>query len=554
MFTKWHLNKLTLLGLVVALILSACGNGDNGKKPDNALILQWVYSTNLQNWADASIADFNQQGFKTSDDRPIWIEGSAADSGQAISDMLSGAPLPALWTTTDTSWRDVLHSETGNEVFLPTCISIAESPLVIAMWEPIARALGWPGRTIGWLDVASLAADPSGWAYYSGGEWGDTLRIGHTHPGLSDSGAQTLQALIYAAESAPARITVENAQNPIVQASVGAFESAVSWFSPDMDLLSRTMQERGINYLHAAVTYENAVIAQGNNTPDLVAIYPYEGTFMATFPTCTRAGMDDVATDAASTFLAYLISPESQQRAQQNGLRPVSEIESGNAPPVGQYGVNMAEPTRVFNPGDADMIFAVQDLWQGQRRDVNLIMVIDVSGSMAGEKIDQVRQSAIEFVSQLGDNDQLMVIAFSDTPLVLVPAQLAANNRDQMIAAIQGLKAEGGTSLFDTVAFASGLVAETRRVDSISAMVVLTDGHDTASQHFTSANAEFGVTVQQSGASVYTIAYGNDADLNTMQNIALSTNGIFYTGDVSTIGDIYAEMSAAFGGNLGIGR
>ena len=55
-------------------------------------------------------------------------------------------------------------------------------------------------------------------------------------------------------------------------------------------------------------------------------------------------------------------------------------------------------------------------------------------------------------------------------------------------------------------------------------------------------------------ASVYTIAYGEDADRTTMSNIALATNGIAYTGDINTIADIYAEISAAFGGSLGIGR
>ena len=63
-----------------------------------------------------------------------------------------------------------------------------------------------------------------------------------------------------------------------------------------------------------------------------------------------------------------------------------------------------------------------------------------------------------------------------------------------------------------------------------------------------------GNTVQQSGASFYSVAYGDDADLKTMQSIAFATNGVYYQGDESTISDIYAEMSAAFGGSLGIGR
>jgi Ca-activated chloride channel family protein len=553
MFTRRYLTRIALFGLIAALVLSACG-GKSDKRPADAVTLKWVYSTTLQDWASASITSFNHEKVKASDGRVIWIEGVSADAGQAVSDMLGGAALPVLWTAADPGWRNVLHEKAGTEVFAPNCISIAESPLVIAMWEPIARALGWPGRALGWLDVASLAADPSGWAYYSGGEWGTTLRIGHSHPGLSDSGTQTLQALIYAAQSSPDRITTDDAQNPIVQASVGAFESAVSWFSPDTRLLSSTIQERGITYLNAAILYENAVVTQTSYSPRLIAIYPYEGTFVATFPTCVRAGMDQVTTGAAETFLSYLIDTPAQQRALQYGLRPVKDTVPVGAPIDPAHGADPAQPGHIFAFTDADVIFAIQDLWQNQRRNVNLVMVLDTSGSMDGQKIDQVKQSAIEFVKRLGDNDRLTVIAFNERPNILLPAQKAGGHREQMIAAIESLQAGGNTALFDTIAFASELMAQTGHSDEVNALVVLTDGQDTASQQYSSADQAFGAVVQQSGGSVYSVAYGKDADLKTMRSIALATNGIFYQGDVSTIGDIYAEMSAAFGGSLGVGR
>ena len=554
MFFRHYAYRIALFGLTTALVLTSCGDSHSDSQPANALTLQWMYSTSLEDWASASIANFNHQKVKADDGRVIWIEGMSVDAGQAISEMLNGAALPALWTAADPGWREALHSRVGADVFAPNCISVAESPLVIAMWEPIARALGWPGRALGWLDIASLAADPSGWAYYSGGEWGATLRIGHSHPGLSDSGTQTLQALIFAAQSSPYRITTEDAQNPIVQASVGAFESAVSWFSPDTRLLSSTIQERGMTYLNAAILYENEVVTQINQSPRLVAIYPYEGTFVATFPTCVRAGMDQVTTKASETFLATLLDVPAQQRAVQYGLRPVNDKVSIGEPIDVAHGADSAGPERVFAFTDADVIFAVQDLWRSQRRNVNLVMVLDVSGSMKGEKFGQVKQSAIEFVGHLGDNDRLAVIAFSDEPAIVVSIQSAGGHREQMVAAINNLHADGNTSLFDTIAFASEFMAQTRHSGEINALVVLTDGQDTASRKYTSANQAFGTVVQRSGASFYSVAYGDDADLETMQTIAFATNGIYYQGDLSTIGDIYAEMSAAFGGSLGIGR
>ena len=165
-----------------------------------------------------------------------------------------------------------------------------------------------------------------------------------------------------------------------------------------------------------------------------------------------------------------------------------------------------------------------------------------------------MRLSAVAFVEQMGDDDRLTVIIFDDQQRVLVPNQRVGDNRQNIINAINTITAGGGTSLYDTIAFAAQDLQKTRRADEVNAMVVLTDGQDTVSSRFTSPDAAFAAVVQASGASVYTIAYGEDADQDVLRNIALATNGIAYQGDVSTIGDIYAEISAAFGGSLGIGR
>ena len=159
------------------------------------------------------------------------------------------------------------------------------------MWQPIAESLGYPNRELGWLDVSSLAADPSAWTYYSGGQFGDTLRLGHTHPGLSASGANALLAIVQAAQSKTEAVSVEEIQQPITQASVGAFEGSVSWFSSKTNDLGYTMGERGTDFLGAAVMYENNVVEYNMASPNepIVPIYPFEGTFMATHPACVSA-------------------------------------------------------------------------------------------------------------------------------------------------------------------------------------------------------------------------------------------------------------------------
>jgi Ca-activated chloride channel family protein len=49
---------------------------------------------------------------------------------------------------------------------------MAVSPQVIAMPRPMAQALGWPDRKLGWREMLDLASDPRGWAAYDHPEWG----------------------------------------------------------------------------------------------------------------------------------------------------------------------------------------------------------------------------------------------------------------------------------------------------------------------------------------------------------------------------------------------
>jgi Ca-activated chloride channel family protein len=418
------------------------------------------------------------------------------------------------------------------------------------MWRPVAESLGWPGLPLGWLDVGSLAADPSAWDYYSGGEFGDNLRLGHTHPGLSGSGANTLLAIVQAAESKTEAVTSEDIGQPIVQASVSAFEAAVSWFSTDTAILGQTMSERGIQYLGAAVMYESTVVTYGNG--EIVPIYPFEGTFVAGHPACINDASSAETKEAAGLFRDYLIGEDAQQLAVNNGLRPVNNNVTIGPPLDAAHGVEIDQPVAVFNPPSVETIYAVQELWQAARKDVNLVMLLDVSGSMRGSKIDSMLEAAEQFVSQMGDDDYITIIAFSDSLTTIANHEQVGPAREQIVAAIRGLNALGDTALYDAIGEGANLLNTTSSSQTTNALVILTDGQDTFSYRFTQQQA---IDIAgQNNTTVFTIAYGSDADENVLSRIALGANGNFYLGDEASIAEIYQEMSAAFGGSVGVGR
>ena len=549
---RGKLLNILLLVTILSLTTMACSLCTSSGLPRNAVLVEVVANTSLTPWLQSAIDNFNKAKIETAAGKPVFVSLNPVESGQAVADMTTGADLPALWIPDSEVWANVL-AERGQPSFQGNCVSVAESPLVIAMWRPIAESLGWPGRSLGWLDIGSLAADPSAWAYYSGGQFGPTLRMGHTHPGLSGTGTSTLLAIVQAAESKVDAVTVEEIQQPIVQASVSAFEGIVSWFSTSTDQLGQTMGERGIGYLGAAVMYESTVVHYGGGDPDIVPIYPFEGTFVATHPACVNGSASAETQEAATLFRDYLLEQEAQQLAVANGLRPVNESVIVGAPLDAAHGVDPSQPEVVFSPPTVDTIYAVQDLWQAARKDVNLVMILDVSGSMDGNKIKNMRRAAIQFVEQMGDDDFITIVAFSSQPIVLIHHEQVGLTRENVIRTIESLEASGDTALYDAIGMGANSIANTTSSQTSNAMVVLTDGLDNNSFQYT-FDQYLIETATANDTTVFTIAYGNDADREVLAELASRANGNFYLGTEANIAAIYEEMSAAFGGSVGIGR
>ena len=177
------------------------------------------------------------------------------------------------------------------------------TPLVIAMPQPMAEALGWPDKALGWSDILALATDQTGWAKYGHPEWGP-FRLGKTNPNFSTSGLHALIAQNYAATGKTRDLTLEDLAKPEVNAFDTSVESAVThygdttltylnnWYRADQ-------QGTALQYTSAIAVEEKSVIDYNSGNPDgkldpgeeprpprtkLVAIYPKEGTVFSDNP------------------------------------------------------------------------------------------------------------------------------------------------------------------------------------------------------------------------------------------------------------------------------
>ena len=276
-----------LLFLFLTPILAACGalgGGTNAdgtpQAPSNAVKITIAYSPEKEAWLKDRMTAFNKTNTQIGN-QVAFVEGVNKSSGAARTEIKTGELKTTVWSPSASTWLEVLKSETGNSNIAISNQSLVLTPVVISMWKPMAEALGWPNKAIGWSDMLKLIQDPQGWGSYGHPEWG-RFTWGHTDPEISTSALSTLLAEFYAATGKQRDLTVADVQNPTSQKFLRDLGKGIKHYGYNTLVFSENMQKFGMSYISAFPMEEITLIDFNKNKAPpipLVAIYPREGTF-----------------------------------------------------------------------------------------------------------------------------------------------------------------------------------------------------------------------------------------------------------------------------------
>jgi Ca-activated chloride channel family protein len=176
-------------------------------------------------------------------------------------------PRPDVWSPAASSWTQLLRQKTTAQdkpdlIVADRLPTIANTPLVIAMPKPMAVALGWPNKALGWSDVYRLAQNPRGWA--SVGQPYGAFTLGKTNPNFSTSGLNATIGTYVAATGTSSDLTLDNLRDPKVQAYAKAVESAVVHYGDTTLTFLSNLQKaddhgQGLSYISAVAVEEKSV-------------------------------------------------------------------------------------------------------------------------------------------------------------------------------------------------------------------------------------------------------------------------------------------------------
>ena len=144
--------------------------------------------------------------------------------------------------------------------------------------------------------------------------------------------------------------------------------------------------------------------------PQLVALYPPEGTFYSDNPfiVLNAPWVSSAERDAARRFGEFLAEGISPELAARSGFRPADLEQEPVAPVSKENGVDPAQPERVLGLPEPRVLDRLKQTWREDRKPANVLLVVDTSGSMNDEnRLVRAKEGLEVFFDEVGRQDRV---------------------------------------------------------------------------------------------------------------------------------------------------
>lgn len=416
------------------------------------------------------------------------------------------------------------------------------TPVVLGLKQSKAKSLGWldsngqqrPGVT--WKDIAQAA------------EKGQ-FSFGMTSPSASNTGFSGLIGL--AAALAGKGDALE--EKDIDAKRLSAFFKAQTLTAGSSGWLAQAYVKEQ-SHIDGLINYAaslHALNASGQLTEPLALIYPQEGILTADYPlmllnSAKRADYDKL--------LAFVRSAAFQKpMTQQTFRKPVATEVAFDAKLYPSTLIELPFPARLA------VIDAVLQAFDDQiRRPADSSFVLDISGSMRGDRLAQMKTALLGLTgvdstlsgrfARLREREKISLLAFDDS---VRPAQnftLQAQQREAAEQAIRGyingLQASGGTAIFSAAQNAYQTALERRKADPgrFYSVVLLTDGESNQGLSGSEFAAWYGALPEaDKSLRIYAIQFG-EARADQLEALASLSGGRVFNATRTPLAQVFKEI------------
>lgn len=541
--------------LAALLLTSACTAKGGSDDADGVRTLRVLAGSELADMEGVLAASAERTGVRLELEYTGTLDGTERIAGAAGADAEAedgaaaeeGEAFDAVWFPSNR----YLHLVDQGRALVHTETSVMVSPVVFGVVGPRAEELGW--------------ADGGQNASVTGVTWGDVARAvseegltyGMSNPAASNSG---FSALIGAASamadtgSALEADDVERVGPDLAEFFSGQEMTAGSsgWL---MEEFVRRQSREGAA-VDGVVNYESVLMphtaegGSGGGGEPLVLVYPEDGVVTADYPLTLLAGASEETAAAYEEAVADLLDAEAQSDiVELTSRRPVtSDVPAGDFPDL----------VELPFPAHRDVVDDLVAAYFAElRRPSRTVYVLDVSGSMAGQRIEDLRTALValtgveegslsERAQSFQDREEVTLLPFSDEPgepstFVLEPGS-SDGARADLAAEAAALETGGETAAYDAVEQAFSLLADGADDGYLMSVVLMTDGEVNQGSSLDELVGDLAdLPTEVAAVPVFPVLFG-ESDTEEMETLALVSGGRVFDARQMDLERVFREI------------
>ena len=429
---------------------------------------------NYDGWLLDIAKKFNEEKRKI-DGKTISVSIRSISSGTAADYIISGKYVPEAFTPSNELWGEMIRSK-GVE------LDIVEKRLAgnvagILLSSKTQKKIAEKYKKVTLKTVVQATAE-------------NQITMGYTNPFTSSTGLNFLLETLYNYDS----------KNLLSDAAVEGFAD----FQKNIPFVAyTTLQMRNAaskGTLDGMVT-EYQIYVNTKELKDYVFI-PFGVRHDNPLYATKNIGSDKKK--VLEAFSKYCLNDESQNLATQYGFNENDDYVS-SLPEI-----------------QGKTIVEAQDLWKENKdggNSITAVFVADISGSMSGEPINELKNSLINAGQYINDENSIGLVSFNNKVYVDLPiAQFDLNQRAYFNGAVSKLNALGGTATYDGITVGVDMLVKAKEANPNTKLVLflLSDGRQNGGYDLSDVRS----ILETYQIPVYSIAYGDDCDLNELNEVS----------------------------------
>jgi len=425
-------------------------------------------------WLNEVAEKFNNEGYEL-DGKQVSVSIRNISSGTMIEYISAGKYIPEVISPSNTFWGEMLAAE-GVDVELVTdrlAGNVAGILLSESKYDELMDKYGSINMKA--ITQATVAGE---------------IIMGYTNPLASSSGLNFLMNTLYTYDTS----------NPLSDTAIEGFNS----FQNNVPFVAfTTMQMREAaesgsldGFLLEYQSYQNDKDIQRDYIFTPFGIRHDE-------PVYAVGTLNSEKTELLSQFVAYCLNNENQTLATDYGFNGLDDYVS---------------ETPEF---DGDTLIKAQKLWKENKdgdTPIVAVFVTDISGSMAGEPLNALKQSLINGMQYINeDNTYIGLVSYNNNVYINLPiGQFNLNQQAYFKGAVTDLEAANGTATFDGIAVGINMLLEAmeEHPDAKPMLFVLSDGDSNTGYTLDDVRG----ILESYSIPVYTIGY--NADIEALEKIS----------------------------------